>query len=59
MENYDVVLDFFAKAEKPVKAGEVVTGTGIEKKEVDKVMKQLKKEEKIVSPKACFWEIKK
>ncbi|MDW7649995.1 MAG: FaeA/PapI family transcriptional regulator [Bacillota bacterium] len=59
MDNYESVLDYFAKAEKPVKAGEVAAATGIDKKEVDKVMKTLKKEEKIVSPKACYWEIKK
>lgn len=59
MENYDVVLDFFAKAGKPVKAGEIAEATGIDKKEVDKIMAKLKKEEKIVSPKVCMWEIKK
>jgi hypothetical protein len=26
------------------------------RKEVDKAMKKLKKEEKIVSPKRCYWE---
>ncbi len=59
MDNYEVVLGFFNKADKPVKAGEVATATCIDKKEVDKVMKKLKKEEKIVSPKACYWEINK
>jgi hypothetical protein len=59
MENYDVVLNFFQNAEKPVRAGDVVKGTGLDKKDVDKVMKELKKEGKIVSPKACYWEIKK
>ena len=59
MDSYEKVLDFFGKTDKPVKAGEVASGTGIDKKEVDKVMKKLKKEEKIVSPKACYWEIKK
>jgi DNA-binding IscR family transcriptional regulator len=59
MDNYDVILDFFSKSEKPVKAGEVATATGIDKKEVDKVMSKLKKEGKIVSPMACYWEIKK
>nr|WP_269438401.1 MarR family transcriptional regulator [Phosphitispora fastidiosa] len=52
-------MDFFSKAEKPVSAGQIATATGIEKKEVDKVMTKLKKEEKIVSPKVCYWEIKK
>jgi DNA-binding IscR family transcriptional regulator len=59
MENYDVVLDFFNKAEKAVSAGQIATATGIDRKEVDKVMAKLKKEEKIVSPKVCYWEIKK
>ena len=59
MDNYEVILDFFNKAEKPVSAGQIATATGIDRKEVDKVMTKLKKEEKIVSPKVCYWEIKK
>ena len=45
MENYDVILDYFKKADKPVNAGLVASETGIERKEVDKVMKKLKEEE--------------
>ncbi|MDW7674657.1 MAG: FaeA/PapI family transcriptional regulator [Bacillota bacterium] len=59
MDNYEVILDFFNKADKPVKAGEIATATGIDKKEVDKVMAKLKKEQKIVSPKVCYWEVNK
>lgn len=59
MNNYEVILEFFKNAEKPVSAGQIATATGIDRKEVDKVMKELKKEEKIVSPKVCYWEIKK
>ncbi len=59
VDNYEVILDFFSKADKPVKAGEVAAATGIDKKEVDKIMAKLKKEEKIVSPKHCFWQLKK
>lgn len=59
MDNYEVIMDYFSKAEKPVSAGQIATATGIEKKEVDKVMTKLKKEEKIVSPKVCYWEIKR
>ncbi len=58
MDNYEAVLEFFNRADKPVKAGEVSENTGIEKKEVDKAMNRLKKEGKIVSPKRCFWEKK-
>jgi DNA-binding IscR family transcriptional regulator len=59
MDNYEAVLDFFQKAEKPVSAGQIATATGLDKKEVDKVMAKLKKEEKIVSPKVCYWELKR
>ncbi|HZK24726.1 MAG TPA: MarR family transcriptional regulator [Oscillospiraceae bacterium] len=59
MDSYAVVLDFFNKADKPASAGEIATATGVDRKEVDKVMKKLKKEEKIVSPTRCYWEISK
>jgi len=59
MDTYEVVLDFFTKAEQPVRTGDVVKATGIDKKEVEKVMNRLKKEGKIISPKRCYWEIKK
>lgn len=59
MDNYQAIVDFFTKAEKPVKAGEVADVTGIDKKEVDEVLAKLKKEGKIVSPKRCFWEAQK
>lgn len=59
MESYDAVLHFFEKATEPANAGKVAEETGIDKKEVSKIMTKLKKEEKIVSPKRCYWEIRK
>ncbi|MFX3619174.1 MAG: MarR family transcriptional regulator [Sporolactobacillus sp.] len=59
MESYAMVLSFFEKTEAPANAGAVAEATGLDKKEVNKVMTKLKKEEKIVSPKRCYWEIKK
>ena len=56
MDNYQAIVDFFKNADKPVKAGDVAAATGIDKKEVDKVLAKLKEEGKIVSPKRCFWE---
>ena len=52
------VLDAMQKAGKPLKAGEIAELTGLDKKEVDQVMTRLKKEEKITSPKKCYWEPK-
>ena len=58
MENYNIVLDYFVKNDKPLNATAVAEGTGLDKKEVSKVMDKLKKEEKIYSPKRCYWQIK-
>lgn len=52
------VLAVMQSAGKPMKAGEIAEAAGIDKKEVDKAMKELKAEDKIVSPKRCFWEPK-
>lgn len=52
------VLAAMQAAGKPLKAGEIAGAAGLDKKEVDKAMKELKAEEKIVSPKRCFWEPK-
>ena len=52
------VLETMRSAGKPMKAGEIAEASGLDKKEVDKAMKILKKEEKIVSPKVCYWEPK-
>ena len=59
MDTYQAILKFFESSKEPVNAGAVAEATGIDRKEVDKVMAQLKKEGKIVSPKRCYWEIKK
>ncbi len=58
MDSVTTVLEAMNKAGKPLSAGEITELTGLDRKEVDKVMKQLKKEDKIVSPKRCYWEPK-
>ena len=49
------VLDVMKEAGKPVSAGEVATLTGLDKKIVDKVFTELKKEGAIISPVRCKW----
>jgi hypothetical protein len=56
METTDKVLAAMKKAKQPVSAGQIAEISGLDKKEVEKAMKKLKEEEKIVSPKRCFWE---
>lgn len=50
------ILDAMKKTGKPVRPGEVAKTTGIDSKEVSKLIKELKKEGKVHSPKNCFWE---
>jgi chromosome segregation and condensation protein ScpB len=52
------ILAAMKHAGKPLKAGEIAELCGLDKKDVDKAMKALKKEEAIVSPKRCYWEPK-
>ena len=54
----DIIIEAMKKAAKPLKAGEISELTGLDKKEVDKRMKQLQKENLIISPKRCFWQPK-
>ena len=58
MENAQKVLDAMKGAGKALKAGEIAEIAGLDKKDVDKAMKVLKQEEKISSPKRCYWEPK-
>ena len=50
-----VVLNAMKEAGKPVRPGDVAKITGIESKEVSKIISALKKEGKIHSPKRCFY----
>ena len=58
METQQIVLNTLKDAGAPLKAGEIAEKSGLDRKEVDKAMKVLKKEELIVSPKNCFWQAK-
>ena len=53
------VLEAFANSDKPLKATDVAGITGLDKAEVDKAIKALKKEGKITSPKVCFYTVAK
>ncbi len=52
------VLAAMQAAGKPMSAGQIAEAAGLDKKDVEKAMKVLKVEEKIVSPKRCYWEPK-
>ena len=51
----DLILKVMREAGKPIAAGEVATLSGLDRKVVDKVFTELKKEGAIVSPVRCKW----
>ena len=58
MDAADKVLETMQKAGEPLNTGKIVELSGMDRKEVEKAMKTLKKEERIVSPKRCYWQPK-
>ena len=52
------VLEVMKAAGKMMKAGEIATAANLDKKDVDKAMKELKDKGLITSPVRCFWEAK-
>jgi len=58
MEIKALVIKTLKESEKPLKSAEIATLAGIDKAEVDKILKALKKEDKIVSPKVCYYSLK-
>ena len=55
MNAVELVFKTLQSTEEPLKAGEIADATKLDKKEVDKAMKELKAEGLIVSPKRCLW----
>lgn len=55
MEVKEQVLEIMRKAGEPLNAGRIAELANLERRDVDKAMTQLKKEEKIVSPRRCYW----
>lgn len=57
MDATEKVLETLRNAGKPLKSAEVAAGSGLDKKDVDKAIKELKKQGVIESPKACYYSI--
>lgn len=56
METKEKVLATMKEAGAPLNAGKIAELSGLDRKEVDKAMKELKEEGAIVSPVRCKWE---
>ena len=57
METKDKVLEVMRQAGEPLNAGKIAELGGLDRKEVDKAMKELKAEGAIVSPVRCKWTV--
>jgi len=58
MEASELVISTLKKSGAAMKSGEIAQAAGIDKAEVDKIIKKLKKEDKIVSQKNCYYQLK-
>ncbi|KFX58643.1 transcriptional regulator [Clostridium botulinum] len=56
MDMKQQILNTMNEANKPLSAGEVEKLSGLDRKDIDKAFKELKKEELIISPVRCKWE---
>ncbi|MCF8366047.1 MAG: HTH domain-containing protein [Bacteroidales bacterium] len=56
MEIKELVLKTLKESDHPLKGGEIAEKSGVDKKDVDKAIKQLKEEALIFSPKHCFYD---
>jgi transcription initiation factor TFIIIB Brf1 subunit/transcription initiation factor TFIIB len=59
MESKDAILKAMELSGKPMKGGEIAEASGVEKKEVDKLIKKLMAEGKVDSPIRCFYALVK
>ncbi len=57
MDAKEKVLAAMKEAGTPINAGKIAEISGLDRKEVDKSMKQLKDEGAIISPVRCKWTI--
>lgn len=57
MDTNDLVIKILAEAGEPLKGGEIAQKAGVDKKIVDKAIKKLKEDGKIISPKRCFYSL--
>lgn len=57
MDAKEAVLKALKDVGKPLRPGDIAEAAGLDKDAVSKAIKELKKEEKIDSPKRCFYGI--
>ena len=59
MESKELIIKAMELSGKPMKGGEISEASGVDKKEVDKLIKKLVAEGKVDSPQRCFYALVK
>ena len=54
-DNEQKVIDAMNEAGEPLSSGDIADRTGIDKKEVGKIINALKKKGQVSSPKRCYY----
>ena len=57
-DDAQAVLEAFRHAGKPVRPGDIASMTGMDSAQVSAAIKDLKAQEKIYSPKRCYYALK-
>ncbi len=57
MDNSELIIKTL-RENGAMRPGEIADKAGLDKKDVDNVIKKLKSEEKIFSPKRCFYDVR-
>ena len=57
MENHAIILEYMEKAGAPVSPGQIAEATGLDRKVVDKAIKQLKEADRVESPRRCYYAV--
>ena len=59
MESKEAIIKALELSGKPMKGGEIADASGVDKKEVDKLIKKMVAEGKVDSPVRCFYALVK
>lgn len=57
MDDPAKIIGVMKKAKEPMRPGDIAEKSGIDAKEVTKILGSLKKEGKVISPKRCFYSL--
>ncbi len=59
MDTIEKIIKAFEDTGKAMRPGEIAEAAGLDKKEVEKAIKQMKASDTIYSPKRCFYDIRR